>query len=311
MLRSRLQKYFLPILLILTAIGGVLVPQVAAMAQTPSSTDTPTPTALPKLQLDCPYPSLSNFSGSSFTFDIDIKYYNTDTKLFNINVTPISGWNITTTATDTGKEISSVQITGNGVDTPAIESIQVNLTPTGNLQPDPGPYNTTLTISSDTFTQKMNLVANVKPQFAFSLNENPGQPVTSPSIVVNSGGGTPYNFSIINSGSASIQNLTLSATTPAGWNIAFNPATVASVPAGQNQQITATITPPNTQNVDGDYTVTLKAANQTILTTMDVRVRVVTPGFPTWAVMAIIIAVVIVLAIAYHFLIQRRTKAGA
>jgi uncharacterized membrane protein len=308
MLRSRLQKYFLPILLITTAIVGVLVPQVAALAQVPPA---PTSTAVPRLQLDCPYPSLSNYSGSTFTFDIDIKYYNTDTKLFNINVTPISGWNITTRASDTGKEISSVQITGNGVDTPAIESIQVSLIPTGNLQPDPGPYNTTLTIGSDTFTQKMNLVANVKPQFAFSLNENPSQPVNSPSIVLNSAGGTPYNFSIINSGSATIENLALSANTPSGWNIAFNPAMVASVPAGQNLQITATLTPPKTKDVDGDYTITLKAANQTISTSMDVRVRVVTPGFPTWAVMAIIIAVVIVLAIAYHFLIQRRTTAGA
>jgi uncharacterized membrane protein len=284
MLKSRLQKYFLPILLILTAIGGVFVPQTAALAQAPASPPTPTSTAVPKLQLDCPYPSLANYSGSSFTFDIDIKYYATDTKLFNISVTPVSGWNITTTATDTGKEISSVQITGNGVDTPAIESIQVNLTPTGNLQPDPGPYKTTVTIGSDLFTQTMNLVANVKPQFAFSLNENPSQPVTSPSIVIGSNGGTPYNFSIINSGSSAINNLSLSAATPPGWSVTFNPATVPSVPAGQNLQITATITPPNGQGVEGDYTVTLKAANQTISTTMDVRVRVVNPGFPTWAV---------------------------
>lgn len=311
MVNSRLLRILLPMLLVLSAIGGILIPQTLADAQTAASS-TPTPTQ-PPLQLDCPYPSLAIYSGSTVSFDVDIKYYGTDTKLFNINTTSISDWNVTTTAADTGKEISAIQIVGNGVDTPAIQSIKINMTPTGQIQPDPGSYKITLKVSSGTLNQSMDLTAVVKDQYAFSLTTDAsGSASASPaSVVINSGKGSQFSFNVVNSGSGAINNLDFTSTKPDGWNITFNPSTINSLGAGLTQQVNATITAPSTKNVDGDYILTFKANNQTLSTTMDVRVTVVTPGIPTWVVMAIIIVVVVVLALAYRFVFQRRSKVPA
>ncbi len=314
MVNSRFLRKLIPILLVLTVVGGILVPQTLALAQdqtTPTSSPTPTPTN-PPLRLDCPYPSLAIFSGSSVTFSVDIRYYGpeSDSKLFNLSVTSVSDWNITTTAADTGKEISAIQIVGNGLDTPAIQTVDINMTPTGNLQPDPGNYKTTLKVVSGSLNQSMDLTAVVRSQYAFTLTTDPtgyyGN--SSPSIVVNSGKASQFSFSVVNSGSGAIENLAFSSTTPDGWNITFTPSTINSLGTGQTQQVDATITAPSGKNVDGDYILTFTGKNQTVSSKMDVRVMVVTPGLPTWAIMTIIVVVVVGLALAYHFLFQRRSK---
>ncbi|MBI1879908.1 MAG: hypothetical protein HYR94_17090 [Chloroflexi bacterium] len=69
---------------------------------------------------------------------------------------------------------------------------------------------------------------------------------------------TPIKLVVQNTGSAPAQNIELSASSPAGWKVDFEPKQIAEVPNGQQVEVTANIQPAD-QAVAGDYVVTVQA----------------------------------------------------
>jgi len=103
---------------------------------------------------------------------------------------------------------------------------------------------------------------------------------------------------VSNSGTAALEKVSFSATPPAGWNVNFEPATLANVGAGQTEQVVAVITP-GKDALAGDYAIGVSASGGSEHSDLDLRYTVTTSR--SWAFVGIAVAVLGVLALGFGY----------
>ena len=101
-------------------------------------------------------------------------------------------------------------------------------------------------------TQILTAVIEGQPDLAISTG---GQPVSTKATI---GETTSVEFAVRNRGSAPAEEISLSSSSPSGWNVAFQPSSIGSIRPGNETQVTARITPSD-DTIAGDYFVTLSA----------------------------------------------------
>jgi uncharacterized membrane protein len=111
------------------------------------------------------------------------------------------------------------------------------------------------------------------------------------------GSATQQQFIVTNTGTATIENVTLAATPPTGWDVTFDQPTI-SVPVDAPVTVTATITPSG-EAVAGDYVITFNANSDQADASAQVRFTVETS--PLWAFIGIGIIGLILLGLFYVF----------
>ncbi|MCB0155340.1 MAG: hypothetical protein KDF65_11145 [Anaerolineae bacterium] len=104
---------------------------------------------------------------------------------------------------------------------------------------------------------------------------------------------TPLKLVVQNTGSAPARNIELSATSPTGWQVDFEPKQLAEVGAGKQVEVTANLHPAE-QAIAGDYVVNVKAKPEDGPTkTADFRITVLTSTM--WGIVGVgLIAVAVV-----------------
>lgn len=96
---------------------------------------------------------------------------------------------------------------------------------------------------------------------------------------VTTGSSTDVEVQVVNAGTASLADLSLSGSGPSDWEVTFEPSEIASVAPGQAAAATARIVPsPNA--VAGDYVVILRASGEGVEESLEIRVTVETS--PLW-----------------------------
>jgi uncharacterized membrane protein len=286
MLKSRFIRTFLALSLVVLLMGSFLVPVFAE--------DAATTTAPPTLELNSKYPSISADSGSIYTFDVNIVYTGAERKTITLDTTVPQGWLAYTASGYPEKEITSIEITPSAYGS-TTEAIKLYMGPNYGVQPDPGDYPITLKVSAGTLTSSITLTAKVKAKYSLKMNTDSGNLATR----ATAGKENNFSFNVVNAGSASIDELKLSATAPSGWTVTFKPETIDALNAGQTQQVNAVITPTEGKTIAGDYMITLKADNGKYNASMDVRVTVETPSI--WGWLAFVIVVVVILGLLIIF----------
>jgi uncharacterized membrane protein len=111
------------------------------------------------------------------------------------------------------------------------------------------------------------------------------------------GSATTQQFIITNTGTATLENVALTASPPSGWKVDFDQPTV-NVEVDKPVTVTATITPAG-EAVAGDYVVTFTATNDQA--TQDAQVRFTVETSPLWALVGIGIIVLILAGLFYVF----------
>jgi uncharacterized membrane protein len=111
------------------------------------------------------------------------------------------------------------------------------------------------------------------------------------------GGATQQQFVITNTGTATLENVALTASPPTGWDVKFDQPTV-NVDVDTPVTVTATITPSG-EAVAGDYVVSFTASNDQSSETAQVRFTVETS--PLWALIGIGVIVAILAGLFYVF----------
>jgi uncharacterized membrane protein len=90
----------------------------------------------------------------------------------------------------------------------------------------------------------------------------------------------------------------LRASSPRNWNVEFEPDSIAELPAGEQKEIKATVTP-SSEAITGDYNVTFRAQSDMGNTSEKFRITVRTSTL--WGIVAVLIiaaaAVVLVFAV--------------
>ncbi|HSL34307.1 MAG TPA: NEW3 domain-containing protein [Candidatus Limnocylindrales bacterium] len=111
------------------------------------------------------------------------------------------------------------------------------------------------------------------------------------------GGATQQQFVLTNTGTATVENVALTASPPSGWDVTFDQETV-NVGVDTPVTVTATITPSG-EAVAGDYVITFNANSDQA--DADAQIRFTVETSPIWALIGIGIIGAILLGLFYVF----------
>ncbi|MCU0484275.1 MAG: NEW3 domain-containing protein [Chloroflexi bacterium] len=240
------------------------------------------------LQTD--FPSLKGPSSTSFQFNLTLRNDTAQDLTFSLNAQGPTGW--TTTAQPTSQsQAATFQV--NAGDSAAIT---VKADPPSDAAA--GTYPVQVTATSSNGTVGGELQVEVTGQYAMSLTTPDGR------LNANGQAGSVITrtLTIVNTGTAPLTGVALTADLPTEWTVTYDPAgPIASVPAGQEVTVTASIVPaPNA--IAGDYVATFRATSsgESVSASTDIRVTIETSL--TWLVVGagIIVIALIVLSMVFQ-----------
>ena len=279
---------------LLIAMVSILTLHPLAFAMT-RSTDNPTPLfpnqeSEEKIELTCQYPSLKGIFGSTFTYEIEVKYYGGEEPRFiEFKVDVPDGFIYRVEKSFGGDEIEGLTMEPNAFSGEKIKILLLSFV-------EPGEYTATVQAVSGTITDSIDLKATITAKYDIEL--------TTPNSVLNTNvtAGKDNYFTIIigNTGTAEIETINLSSRVrgaPSGWSVKFNPEKIEFLPVASEKEVEMLIKPPE-KTISGDYEITIEAkpegkfdANDSI----NVRVTVLTKTIWGWVGIGIVVLVVIAL----------------
>lgn len=289
MVKSRVIYLFLCLTLVFTLVSAFVAP-VMAQSTTPTPTATPPPVTL---TLKASVPSYSDDSGSTFTYDVTLEYTGLDRITVNLTNSVPPGWN--TYIQYLGKQVNSIDL-GPAQYGSATGSFTLYLAPNSGSTPEPGDYTVTLKGTSGNFNPTLDLKATVRTKYAFVFTADTGRL----SMSATAGALNHYTLDVTNNSSVALQNINFNSTKPEDWTVTFTPAKIDTLGVSQTVQVDAVVTPPSGKTVAGDYMVTMRANNDKVNGSIDVRVTALTPSI--WGWVGIIIVVVVIAGIVVLFL---------
>jgi uncharacterized membrane protein len=232
------------------------------------------------LKMTTDYPDLKGPASNSFTFNLSVTNDSDQDRTVNFDTTVPQDWQVTIKPSYQSTQVSSISMKANGN-----QSIDVTVTPPHDVPAGTYPIAMRASTGSDTAQIPLNVV--IVGNDAVSLDSASGQLNTQATV------DSPTKFSLVvkNTGSSPLQNVSVSASTPNGWDVSFNPAKIDTLPVGQSTQVDATIKP-GPQALAGDYMVSMTASAGSVSDSKDIRVTVETPttwGFAAVGAMAVVI----------------------
>lgn len=234
-----------------------------------------------QVELKSDQPNLEGTNTSTFSYDMRLKNLTPDTQTFALRADAPSGWNVQFTAD--GKDVTSVNIEAG-----QSKSIRVSLTPPSQIEA--GTYKIPITAEAKNLSAKETLEAVIRGTYRMRL--------TTPSGVLSSditaGGERKITIRLENTGSAPLNKIQLSADTPIGWTVTFNPTTVDILAPGETQDVTATIQA-DKKAIAGDYVISVTARTAETSDSKDLRITVKTSLL--WGTVALLIIALVLYAL--------------
>ena len=215
-------------------------------------------TATPK------FPVLRGSPKSSFDFNVAVKNESANDMTVNLRADAPGGFTTTFKEGYSTQEITSLSIKAN-------ESKDITVA----VKPGPralaGETPITLAITGDK--------ASVQAKLALDISGQPAITVTGQderlSGEATAGQERSIPLVIRNNGTASARGVSLSATPPSGWKVAFDPKEIPEIAAGEEQKVSALVTP-SAKAIAGDYMVSMRASGEGVSESANYRVTVTT-----------------------------------
>jgi uncharacterized membrane protein len=176
-------------------------------------------------------------------------------------------------------QLNSQEVTDIPLSAGESKRLTVQARPLTDLQA--GVYPITLNAQSETATATTELAAEVTGQANLSVTAPDGRL----SGEAYAGQTTPFKVLIQNGGTAPVRGVELSASSPSGWSVTFEPAQIDEIAPDGQVEVTANVQPA-AQAVAGDYMVTVTARPQEGTSkSVDFRITVLTSTL--WGVVGI------------------------
>lgn len=237
----------------------------------------------PKLTLSTDLPTLRGTPTTTFRYNVKLR--NEGDEDLSVNLSADAPPNFIVTFELSGKEVNSFPIAAGET-----KSLSVIAKPVTDVEA--GKYDIQIQALSGETSATLNLSAEVAGQSSLSITTPDGRL----SGQANAGKETPLGLVIRNTGTASALGVKLSGTAPSNWKVEFDPKEIPEIPAGQQVEVTAKITPPD-KAIAGDYNVTLQASVADGPTDKtDFRITVVTSTI--WGIVGIALIAVAVGVVA-------------
>ena len=197
------------------------------------------------LSLDVELPTVRGRPDSTFSYSATLNNEGGEELVVDLSANAPSGFVVTFKSG--GQEVTSLPL---GPD--ANERITIEAEPLGEVQA--GTYPITVYARGGDVEAALELSAEVVGQSTVVLTTPDGRL----SGDATAGTATTYSLLLQNTGSAPAREIELSHSAPNGWEVTFEPESVAELPAGQQQEVIARVQPPDNA-IAGDYVVTFRA----------------------------------------------------
>ncbi len=274
----------LPAILASLALGSFAaeVNQESVNRHTPfQETTPPTETAQEKLEVFAKYPVIRSTVGSSVKFEITLYYEGEKAKAFDLSLTAPEGWRGTFTGGYPSTQISAFQVEPYKKN----EMIYLTVEPTTEEARIPGEYDLMVSAGSGAMSSNTDLkifVVEPPEQYELTLNTSmwkrdfKARPVQ----------GSHISIQLTNIKSGTVNNISLNATMPEGWQATFTPGSLNSLQPGITEELDMVIVPP-AGTPGGDYPVVVTATGDRAETMLNLRISVVTETVTGFVVLGV------------------------
>jgi uncharacterized repeat protein (TIGR01451 family) len=158
------------------------------------------------------------------------------------------------------------------IDSGGTGRIQVTATPPVNVTE--GTYDLRVTARGGGISVETPLVVQITGSYAMEM--------TTPDDRLNAnvtvGQPSQFQLLVVNTGSAPLTNVEVTATPPSNWEVTFDTAAIASIPPGEVATVNATITPADGA-IAGDYQISFRATVPETSANVEVRATVSPSAF--------------------------------
>ena len=253
---------------------------------------------------DCGFPSMEGSGNETFEYDILVVPATDEVAgVYDFNVTAPSGWEATVWGGHPAKQVGAIDFGGKRVSS---QVMTVRAQAIKGKTPEPGEYVITLEMESGELKSTFDLTAVVTANYEFNMHTATGRLNTEVKGVEDK------HISVLleNTGTAAIENVTLSSTEPEGWNITFNPDKIDSLGPGLKEEVDVVVKPPE-RAITKDYYATLRAESKNGTETLRLRITVQTPRTVTGAGIGITASVIIGLIFLFRHLSLRYTTGAS
>lgn len=227
-------------------------------------------------------PTIQGSPTTTFRYDTTLR--NDGDQDLTVNLTADAPTGFVTKFMLSGQEVTSFPVGAN-----QSKSISVELTPLSDTAA--GDYPFTVYADAGDLQANLDLTAKITGQYTLGVSGPDGRLSGN----ANAGKATTFQVVVSNTGTAPAQGVELSANAPSGWTVSFDPKVIDEIPAGNQIQVTANLTPAD-KAVAGDYVVTVNARTVDGATkSADFRITVATStlwGIAGIALIAIAVGVV-------------------
>lgn len=202
------------------------------------------------VELTTDAPALEGPSDDTFTFSVQIRNDKEEDVTFIPDASgPTPEWDVTARGTAQGQSVSGTVRAGSAT------TIEVTVTPPDDTPAGTYPVNLVVTAAGETLQQELQVV--VTGSYSMTL--------TTPTRVLSgrgsAGGVMDQQWTITNTGTAPLTDVSITANPPNDWTVTFEPESIASIAPGEEQTITAHITPSG-DAIAGDYSMTFRAQSE-------------------------------------------------
>jgi uncharacterized membrane protein len=240
-----------------------------------------------RLSLDPELPSVRGTPDSDFTYKVSLKNNSASEVMVNLDARAPKGFQVTFTQQYGDKELSTLPL-----DAGASKDIKVKIAPPQGVSE--GTYEAQIMANTESAKAAAKLSMEVEGQPELAIT-GPGGRLSGSAVA---GQEKTFTLTVENTGTAPAKNVEFRSRSPRNWNVEFEPTEVSEIPAGETQEVKATVTP-SSEAITGDYNVTFRAKSDMGNTSEKFRVTVRTSTL--WGIVAVLIiaaaAVVLVFAV--------------
>lgn len=202
-----------------------------------------------KLKVQSKLPDLRGSAKSAFDYQLTIKNDSGRNLVASFAADAPKNFETSFTEAYGSQELSSIPIEAG-----QSKDVKLHVRPPSTI--DAGRYPVTVKVSADDATADTKLSLDIAGQPRLQLSGRDGLV----SARAQAGVQSTIPVTVMNSGSAPADSISLSGSGPNGWKIAFEPKTVDRIAPGEQKEVQALITP-TVKSLAGDYMVSLNAAS--------------------------------------------------
>lgn len=243
-------------------------------------------TVLSRVNLMATYPDLRGpADGSSFEFTVSVTNEGSEDHTFSFSAEAPPRWEVSFSPAYEQRQIATI-----GVKAGKTEDIKVALIPPNNALA--GTYITKIKATSGDIEGTMNLTVTLQEVERELTHELQLLPTTGRlDIEATAGQVSSLSVLVTNRGSGDLESIRFFANKPEGWLVTFTPEIIGSLSPGEEQEVSAFITP-TSKTIAGDYSLTVRANATGVADSIDLRVRVGQSTIWGWVGLVIVLVVI-------------------